>query len=121
MSNKLFENPTEERPHPAGMGGVQRLYEFPNGYTASVIRFAYSYGGDRGLWELAVIHTDRLCYDTPVTNDVEGCLSEDEVEALLEQVAALPERDAPPPPRRSAAELLADLEAFRNEQRAQEA
>ncbi len=45
---------TMERPHPAGMGGTQRIYRFGNGYGASVVQFPYSYGGDRGMWELAV-------------------------------------------------------------------
>jgi len=87
---------TTERPHPAGMGGVQKLFRFPNGYGASVVQFPYSYGGDSGLWELAVIRysgedTDAfsLTYDTPITDDVLGHLSEQDVDALLDQVAAL--------------------------------
>jgi hypothetical protein len=85
-----------ERPHPAGMGGVQKLFRFPNGYGASVVQFPYSYGGDRGLWELAVIRYSgedndsfSLTYDTPITNDVLGHLNEQDVDALLDQVAAL--------------------------------
>ena len=31
--------------------GVQHVYEFPNGYGASVIKHDYSYGGKSGLWE----------------------------------------------------------------------
>jgi len=85
-----------ERSHPAGMGGVQKLFRFPNGYGASVVQFQYSYGGDEGLWELAVIRYSgegddsfSLAYDTPITNDVLGHLSEQDVDALLEKVAAL--------------------------------
>lgn len=85
-----------EIPHPAGKGGVQKLFRFPNGYGASVVQSPYSYGGDSGLWELAVIRyveedTDAflLAYDTPITNDVIGYLDEQEVDALLEQIAAL--------------------------------
>ena len=85
-----------ERPHPAGMGGVQKLFRFPNGYGASVVQFPYSYGGDSGLWELAVIRYSgedddafSLAYDTPITDDVLGHLSERDVDALLDQVAAL--------------------------------
>ena len=85
-----------ERQHPAGMGGVQKLFRFPNGYGASVVQFPYSYGGESGLWELAVIRYSgedndsfSLTYDTPITDDVLGYLSEQDVDALLEQVAAL--------------------------------
>ena len=85
-----------ERPHPVGIGGVQKLFRFPNGYGASVVQFPCSYGEDSGLWELAVIRYSgedndafSLTYDTPITSDVLDELSEQDVDALLEQVAAL--------------------------------
>jgi len=85
-----------ERPYLAGIGGVQKLFRFPNGYGASVVQFPYSYGGDSGLWELAVIRYSgegedafSLAYDTPITDGVLGHLSEQDVDALLDQVAAL--------------------------------
>ena len=40
--------------------GEQRVYKFDNGYGASVIRHQYSYGGDKGLWELAVLKNGEL-------------------------------------------------------------
>ena len=93
-----MKTPTIEHPHPAGMGGVQRIYRYENGYGASVIQFAYSYGGDEGKWELAVIKYQnkyseefRIAYDTPITGDVLGYLSEDEVDDILTQIEALPE------------------------------
>lgn len=70
--------------------GVMARHEFENGYSASVIQSPYSYGGDQGLYELAVIHDGKLCYDTPITNDVLGHLTEDDVTRLLGEVAALP-------------------------------
>lgn len=86
-----------ERVHPAGLGGTQKLYRFANGYGASVVQFVYSYGGDEGLWELAVLLLTgpkemdyELTYDTPITSDVEGRLTEDEVDALLAKIEALP-------------------------------
>jgi len=68
--------------------GTQKLYSFPNGYGASVVKHEYSYGGDKGLWELAVINNITedgfdICYDTPITDDVIGLLNDPEVDRLL--------------------------------------
>jgi hypothetical protein len=63
---------------------------FDNGYGASVVIGPYTYGGEDGLYELGVLGSDgKLCYDTPVTDDVEGYLSEDDVTKLLEQIQKL--------------------------------
>ena len=74
-----------------GLTGVQMLADFANGYGASVINGPYSYGGDAGLYELAVLHGEKLCYSTPITNDVVGWQSPAEVVELLHQIALLPE------------------------------
>lgn len=70
--------------------GVQALHKFANGYGASVIRTPHSYGGEEGLYELAVRRGNSLDYTTPVTDDVEGWLSEDDVTRLLREIEALP-------------------------------
>jgi hypothetical protein len=77
-------------------GGTQYLQIFDNGYGVSIIQHDFSYGGDRGLWELAVIKKNSknedgwdICYDTPITNDVLGHLSENEVNNVVEKVKAL--------------------------------
>ena len=63
---------------------------FDNGYGASVVKGEYTYGGRDGLYELAVLDSDgKLTYETPVTSDVEGYLSEDDVTRLLEQIQNL--------------------------------
>jgi hypothetical protein len=64
---------------------------FDNGYGASVVIGPYTYGGEDGLYELAVIlgSDGKLTYDTPVTDDVEGYLTEDDVTKLLEQIQKL--------------------------------
>lgn len=96
-----MRTPTIERAHPTTPGGTQRLYYFGNGYGASVVRSQYTYGGPAGLWELAVLEvydTDKnswsLTYDTPITDDVLGYLSGDAVDEFLEQIEALPPREA---------------------------
>ena len=64
---------------------------FDNGYGVSVVRSCYSYGGEDGLWELAVLNSDgSLSYDTSVTSDVEGWLTPGKVTELMEQVQTLP-------------------------------
>lgn len=70
--------------------GYQWVYEFPNGYGASVIRTPYSYGGDHGKFELAVLKDGECCYDTEITEDVLGYLDESEVEQYLNEIKELP-------------------------------
>ena len=74
------------------LNGVQREYQYENGYGASVIKHSGSYGNSRGegKWELAVTKGGKLCYDTPITNDVIGWLSIAEVNELLEKIQDLP-------------------------------
>jgi hypothetical protein len=63
---------------------------FDNGYGASVVVGPYTYGGEDGLYELAVLDSNgKLTYETPITSDVEGYLTEDEVTKLLEQIQLL--------------------------------
>lgn len=71
--------------------GTQEIYHFENGYGASVISHKFSYGGERGLFEIAVLdQNDDLCYSTPVTDDVLGNLDRDEVKKVLDQINDLP-------------------------------
>jgi hypothetical protein len=77
-------------------GGVQEIYRFDNGYGASKIKTDFSYGSDKGLWEIGVIKffgddmfDHNLVYDTPITNDVIGYLNDNEAEGLLQQIKEL--------------------------------
>ncbi len=77
------------QPHPMGMG-VQCIVQFSNGYGASIVKTPYTYGGDKGLYELAVFGKDgNITYDTSITSDVEGYLEESDVSRLLEQIKSL--------------------------------
>ncbi len=71
------------------MDGIQKVYQFSNGYGASVIKHKGSYGYDKGLWELAVLNEGELCYDTDITGDVIGHLNDPEVDNILGQIARL--------------------------------
>lgn len=83
-------NPAES--HNREMGKVQHIYRFTNGYSASVIQGPHTYGGRAGLWEIAVLGgpDERIVYDTPVTDDVLGYLTDDQVAEALLAIAALP-------------------------------
>ena len=45
--------------------------------------------GDIGKYELAIYHQGSICYDTHITNDVIGYLTEDEVTDFLRQIQEL--------------------------------
>jgi len=69
--------------------GVHAIVTFDNGYGASVVKTNMSYGGKEGLYELAVLFDGLISYDTPITDDVIGFLTEDEVTELLQKIEAL--------------------------------
>lgn len=87
-----------------GLPRSQWLYRFQNGYGASVIRGAGSYGGPEGLFEVAVIrYTGSGAEDFDVlpslphapwlsdlAGDVHGWCSEEDVAALITRIAAIP-------------------------------
>ena len=69
--------------HPMGMG-KQCIVQYSNGYGASIVQGPHTYGGPLGLYEIAVFDKDgQITYDTPITDDVLGHLSENEVEKTL--------------------------------------
>lgn len=79
---------------------MQRIVRYENGYGASIIRNAFSYGSSKGLVEVAVIAFNgddwEIVYDTPVTGDVIGWLDKDGLWEVLRQIEALPPRNALP-------------------------
>lgn len=75
--------------------GVQYLFKFPNSLGASVIKHTSSYGYSEDLWELGVIRfgTDDdvwdLDYETEITCDVIGFLTDEDVRDLLKRIKEL--------------------------------
>lgn len=78
--------------------GIAARHFFPNGHGVSVVQFTTpygfgSYGAEEKLYELAVIkgveENWEICYDTEVTNDVIGYLTEDQVSGVLMKVETL--------------------------------
>jgi len=64
----------------------QWLYEFPNGYGASIVQGTGAYSNGTDTYELAVLRDGHLCYTTPITSDVLGHLSEQEVRDTLQAI-----------------------------------
>jgi hypothetical protein len=83
-------NDLEFVPHAAGMGGVMSRIQFENGFGASVVKTDYTYGGDKGLYELAVLDSEgNLTYATSVTDDVIGYLRPEDVTDVMVKIQQL--------------------------------
>lgn len=67
----------------------QAIMDFDNGYGVSVIIGKCFYSNGIDTYELAVLKDGGLCYDTPVTDDVLGGLSEDEVTEAMKKLQLL--------------------------------
>jgi len=75
-----------ERPE---LGGLQKIFEFPNGFGASVVIHDFSYG-----LELALLDADQNIIQHPdITDDVAGFLNVDSCNDLLEKIARLPNKN----------------------------
>jgi hypothetical protein len=86
---KTFKD-LEFKSHPLHNDGVISRIHFENGYGASVVKHEYSYGGTKGLYELAVLNNDGdLSYDTPITDDVIGWLRPQDVTEVLIKIQQL--------------------------------
>lgn len=74
-----------ERPE---LGGVQKIFEFPNGYGASVVIHKLSYD-----LKLALFDADKNIIQHPeITDDVAGFLTVADTNDLLEKIAKLPNK-----------------------------
>lgn len=85
ISNLVFE------PR-ATVGGQRAIVNFDNDYQASVITGGWAYATEDAPYEIAVMCNYDLCYDTPITNDVLGYLTEEAANDILQQIANLPKR-----------------------------
>lgn len=80
-----FENQKNQFLH-----GIQSRISFDNGYGASVVMNRYSYGGQEGLYEVAVLKDNEIDYDNPVANgDVIGNLTAEQVTKILIEIQKL--------------------------------
>jgi len=95
---KTFKD-IEFKPHSFGEG-LHGLLFFPNGYGVSVVRYKNpisetysSYTSNEDEWEVAVLYGDEnewnITYNTHITDDVIGHLSEGGVEQIITLVQDL--------------------------------
>ena len=81
------------QPHGNMPDGIAARHFFPNGYGVSVVQFPGSYGYEEGLYEVAILkgleEDWEICYDTPITDDVIGYQSMEDIDNLLSQVESL--------------------------------
>jgi len=72
--------------------GTQRIIRFNNGYGASIVNHSFSYGTEMAVIRFNGSNIDNfdLCYTTPITDDVLGHLSEEDVERYLNLIELLP-------------------------------
>ena len=75
-------------PMGADFGIVSRT-QFDNGYEVSVVKSPHSYGGDKGLYELAVFKDGEITYATPITDDVIGYLRPEDVTDVMTKIQQL--------------------------------
>lgn len=81
---KTFED-LEFKPHSCEIDGQQAVLNFDNGYGCSVLIGKDFYSNGIDTYELAVLHDDLLCYDTPITDDVLGHLTKKEVTIVMKK------------------------------------
>ena len=90
---KTFKD-LEFKERDGAFGGAQARMEFGNGYGVSVITGGGLFTDGADSYELAVLDKEgHLCYSTPVTDDVLGYISSDDVTEYMKQVQGLPAAD----------------------------
>ena len=89
----------EFKPHLSGIGKHALMF-FKNGYGVSVVRFELmggfgygSYTNNESEWELAVLFGNKdawdITYNTPITDDVMGYQSNEQVTETMKKVQKL--------------------------------
>lgn len=79
-------------------GGHRTVYEFPNGYGASVINHLWSQGTELAVLEFdnhsyRLNHSYKLNHTTPITDDVVGYIKDkEELAKLLDRIKQLEAR-----------------------------
>ena len=73
-----------------GVDAKQAIVGFENGYDVSVVKHKFSYGSEKGLYEIGVFDTnDKMCDPLGWGDDVKGWLTPEGVETELRLIEAL--------------------------------
>ena len=79
----------KQEPHPLHEGGIQRTYQFKH-YLVSAIKTDFSYGGKKGLWEIAVLGKDSQFVTRDIWHDLDddviGYVTDSQLKQYLEDV-----------------------------------
>ena len=76
--------------HPIFSDATQAIFEFPNNYSISVITGKNAYTDQAHPYEVAVCLDGVVCYDTPITEDVLGHQTANDISETMAQIEALP-------------------------------
>lgn len=68
----------------------QATMYFGNGYGISVLFGSMFYSNGIDTYEVGILKDGALCYDTPITNDVIGYVTADEVTDIMRKIQELP-------------------------------
>ena len=84
-------------PHPVGYGyfDTQAKMTFPNGYGVSVVTGSHAYSSEGRPYEVAIFDGNGLTYDTPITDDVIGHQTAEDVTDIMRRVQELPNAVTP--------------------------
>ena len=74
---------------PTGKHAV--IEDFGNGYGISVVSGGMFYTSENKPYEIAVLHKDSICYTTPITDDVIGYQTAEQVTEIMKQIQELKE------------------------------
>ena len=77
-----------------GEGAKQAYVDLENGYDVSVVKHKFSYGGDKGLYEIGVFDSQRggvdaMCDPLDWGDTVKGYLNPENVEKELALISSL--------------------------------
>ena len=70
--------------------GVQAWIPFRNGFEVSVVKHKFSYGSEKGLYEIGVFNAaGSMCDPLGWGDDVKGWLKPEDVEKELDKIAKI--------------------------------
>jgi len=91
----MFDN-IKFHPHPSDTKGKQAIIDFVD-YKMSIVCSSSSYGGEKGLYEIAIFDRHGEFVDlkgiTNQDNTVQGWLREDEVVLIIEKMCEIAKAD----------------------------